>query len=230
MEQSQLPQGNMIKLKSINKIIEERYLMRSDDKKSLSLEEYFSLSQKSLSSIVPPRFKDAFISNKAIEDFMMNKFDWEKGLYIYGSCGTGKTFNLYGIRKLLAMNFKFNLEISDISQKFKSSSKVININKFFSDIKSSFGSEDSERFSNDSIEDRSIMLIDDLGIEKQTEWTNSEFHKLIDFRYLNLIPTFFSSNYSISEISERMGDRIASRIVEMCNIIKIEGNDKRLNK
>jgi DNA replication protein DnaC len=43
-------------------------------------------------------------------------------------------------------------------------------------------------------------------------------------------PTFISSNLSLKQLGERVGDRIVSRIVEMCEIIKIEGDDRRLKK
>ena len=55
-------------------------------------------------------------------------------------------------------------------------------------------------------------------------------YRLINYRYENMLRTFFASNLSLQELAERSGDRIASRIAEMCDIIEIGGEDKRLQK
>ena len=81
---------------------------------------------------------------------------------------------------------------------------------------------------NDKIKTENILLLDDLGAEKQTDWVLEILYRLINYRYEQMLPTFFSSNYSLQELSEKIGDRVVSRIVEKCDIVKIEGEDRRL--
>jgi DNA replication protein DnaC len=72
-----------------------------------------------------------------------------------------------------------------------------------------------------------VLILDDLGAEKASEWVAETLYILIDDRYGNMKPTVFTSNYSPSELAERLGDRIVSRIMEMCRIIEIKTSDKR---
>ena len=61
-----------------------------------------------------------------------------------------------------------------------------------------------------------------------TCWVGETFYSIINTRYERMLPTFFSSNLSLPELAEKMGDRIASRIAEMCQIIKLSGKDLRI--
>lgn len=72
------------------------------------------------------------------------------------------------------------------------------------------------------------LFLDDLGVEKMTDFVYECFYQIIDFRHDHELPTFITSNYSIKQIAEKLGDRITSRIVGMCKIIKLDGEDKRL--
>lgn len=54
---------------------------------------------------------------------------------------------------------------------------------------------------------------------------------LVDkFYSQNTRGAIFTSNLSLQEIGDRIDDRTASRIAEMCEIIKLDGPDRRLRK
>lgn len=72
-----------------------------------------------------------------------------------------------------------------------------------------------------------LLLIDDLGAAKVTEFTEDVNFRLINHRYENQLPTIFTSNVLPRDLSERVGDRVSSRLIEMCDRVVIQGNDRR---
>ncbi len=78
--------------------------------------------------------------------------------------------------------------------------------------------------------DVGTLILDDLGAEKSSDWSIEILYILIDTRYTEESQTIITSNLSLDGIAESLGDRIASRISEMCTIVELKGNDKRLQK
>ena len=76
--------------------------------------------------------------------------------------------------------------------------------------------------------DIDILYLDDLGTEKPSDWAIQVLYLLIDRRYSEMKRTIISSNLSLNEISDRLDDRISSRIAGMCEIIKMTGKDRRI--
>lgn len=76
----------------------------------------------------------------------------------------------------------------------------------------------------------SLLVLDDLGVEKVTDWTLQTLSVLINRRYHSQGRTIITSNLSIAELSERLSDRIASRIAGMCQVVKMTGPDRRLER
>ena len=72
------------------------------------------------------------------------------------------------------------------------------------------------------------LIIDDFCAEKYSEFLEECFYRIINFYWENMIPIIITSNYSLKEISDRIGDRIASRIAGMCEVVELTGNDKRI--
>ncbi len=72
------------------------------------------------------------------------------------------------------------------------------------------------------------LILDDLGAEKTSEWSMQTLYSIIDRRYREMRQTLITSNLALDEISEKIGDRIASRIVGMCKVVEIKGKDRRL--
>jgi hypothetical protein len=80
------------------------------------------------------------------------------------------------------------------------------------------------------IKEYPLLVIDDVGTEKQTDFILQTIYDIVNFRYENMLQTIFTSNYSLQEIAEKYHDRIASRITEMCgsdNILTLPETDYR---
>jgi DNA replication protein DnaC len=72
-----------------------------------------------------------------------------------------------------------------------------------------------------------LLMLDDLGAAKSSEWTEEINFRLINHRYENQLPTILTSNVLPGELMNRVGDRVASRLVEMCDRVVIKGSDRR---
>lgn len=81
-----------------------------------------------------------------------------------------------------------------------------------------------------------VLVLDDLGSEKPTEFARTELLGLVDFRHLNRLPTWFTSNYLPGELAKRLGHdeeiigkRILSRMVAgNAPQHRMDGKDRRL--
>ena len=78
--------------------------------------------------------------------------------------------------------------------------------------------------------DARLLLVDDLGAErKPTEFTEEVNFRLINHRYEHHLPTLMTSNVEPKELRARLGDRVTSRLAEMCERVAMKGNDRRRN-
>ena len=72
-----------------------------------------------------------------------------------------------------------------------------------------------------------LLVIDDFGIERRTEFVDEELMRIFDWRYRDLRAVAISTNLSPKEIQAKYGDRLLSRWVQQCEIIRIEAGDFR---
>lgn len=72
-----------------------------------------------------------------------------------------------------------------------------------------------------------VLILDDFGVEKQTEWSTSKIYDLIDYRYENELLTIVTSNLALSDFTEMSQGRVYSRLCEMCVQIGILEKDYR---
>jgi len=71
-----------------------------------------------------------------------------------------------------------------------------------------------------------LLVLDDLGAKKNTEWTEQTLYLIIDRRINNKMWTIVTSNLSLDEIERAYGARIASRLAEM-KVVEIDLPDYR---
>lgn len=72
-----------------------------------------------------------------------------------------------------------------------------------------------------------LLLLDDLGAAKSSEWTEEVTYRLIDHRYTHCLPSIFTTNVPTADLREHLGDRVASRLAEMCTRVTLTGADRR---
>lgn len=76
----------------------------------------------------------------------------------------------------------------------------------------------------------SMLFVDDLGAAKASEWVEEATYRLINGRYEDMRPAIFTTNLSLPELRDAIGDRIASRLAETCTRVVLDGPDRRRQK
>lgn len=137
--------------------------------------------------------------------------DTEKNsLILAGTVGTGKTHLVASITNKLLENGVPVLFDTFSGHLYK--------------LKAEFGTSQNYLHRMQKID---MLVIDDVGKEKQTDWTRSIMFDVINYRYENLLPIVMTTNYDSKELAEYFGSAIWSRLCEMCTGVKMEGSDYR---
>ena len=137
-----------------------------------------------------------------------------RSLLLLGPTGTGKTHQTYGAIRDLALTGVAATWV------------VTTAADMYAALRPRHGIDSEAEFRR--YRDASILLLDDLGAErKPTEFTEEINFRLINWRYENHKPTLITSNLVPKEIAERLGDRVTSRLIEMCQRVVFKGPDRR---
>jgi DNA replication protein DnaC len=85
--------------------------------------------------------------------------------------------------------------------------------------------------------DADLLVLDDLGAEKTSEWVEETLNLIVNTRYNERRATIFTSNYpdlppdsnpAVITLHDRIGFRMRSRLHEMCDFLDLEGADYRM--
>jgi DNA replication protein DnaC len=82
--------------------------------------------------------------------------------------------------------------------------------------------------------DAELLVLDDLGAERLTDWVEETMNLIVNTRYNERRPTIFTSNYEdihddgeMNSLLVRVGFRLHSRLHEMCEFLEYDGPDYR---
>jgi len=175
---------------------------------------------------VPTRYIEAEFDQvsqtiKECVDGMIENPLLNKGFYLFGKPGTGKTYTAWAVLKYIK-----SLENPIIDVLLIKSSRIVEC------IKNTFqglNEYSDEYFAElEEISDfEGILIIDDIGAEKYPEGVIVKYFEILDKRYEKMLPTSFTSNVNLAELRERIGERIVSRISETCYQIQLEKKNMR---
>lgn len=73
-----------------------------------------------------------------------------------------------------------------------------------------------------------LLVIDDLGKEKQTAWSDQTLFEIINYRYEHRLPVLITTNLSPDELARRYDKAVISRLHEMCIYVSMIGKDHRV--
>jgi DNA replication protein DnaC len=73
-----------------------------------------------------------------------------------------------------------------------------------------------------------LLVLDDLGAERTSDYVLDRLYVLINGRYQNDTATIITTNRTIPELRQQIGPRITSRIGEMCVLLEFPAGDFRL--
>lgn len=142
-----------------------------------------------------------------------------RGPYFFGASGTGKTTGAVML-------------VYEWLKQFKQwpTWAFINYPKFIMELQDTFRGKDSAYDFIDTIAQKTLLVIDDLGAEKPTEYVRQATYYLINEREANCLPTIITSNFSLDYLESNIDPRIASRIKGMCELVEMKGRDLRIKR
>lgn len=189
-----------------------------ENTKTLTLNEVLSLLH------FPRKFHNATIYN--LEGFLeikgnvLNAIKNNHSIFIWGECGTGKTHLATGAAKAWMELMK--------PTKLKDCPLFVSTVEISSEMRDSFDNKESEEEIIKKYLKPPLLVIDDIGKEKNSQYVNETTFKIINGRYGEEKPIIITSNLSLGQISNIYGDGIASRISGMGIVIELVGNDFRI--
>ena len=185
-----------------------------------------------LNEIKNARMKDIDTSDKKRLKVIMwlkefydkyEKVNTLKGLYLHGSFGSGKTYLIAALLNELAIKKNAQTEIVYVPELLR------NMKEDFSLI------EDKINY----LQNVDILLLDDIGAENVTIWGRDEIlGTILQYRMINKLTTFFTSNYTIEELELHLAvtkysedkvkaKRIIERIKQLTEDIELISQNRR---
>lgn len=170
---------------------------------------------------IPPRFLGKALDNFLVErqprrknllqaaQAYVGSFNFNNtsplGLLMHGGVGCGKTHIAVAILKAIVAKGYHGL--------------YYNMVDLLADIRRTYNNDnslDESEFLDDLLAP-DLLVIDDLGAEKTTEWVNDRLYLIVNRRYDACRPILVTTNLmTIEEMESKLGKRTASRLCEMC--------------
>ena len=150
----------------------------------------------------------------------------QKGLYLYGDFGVGKSFMVAALAH-------------DLSEKRGVSSTLLHYPSFVIDAKNAI-SDGNVKTLVDEIKLSEVLILDDIGAEQSTPWVRDEILQVIlQYRMQENLPTFFTSNFDFGELEQHFAKgkngndetwearRVMERIRYLAEETRLEGVNRR---
>lgn len=138
------------------------------------------------------------------------------GLIFTGDNGTGKTHLAAAIASHIINNFYVTVSFVVFTEVLSAIRKAI-----------AKGTNEAEEIE-EQMCNSSLLIIDDLGKEKESQFTKELLYRVINTRYKEKLPLIITTNLTLQELAARLDYAVFSRIVEMCRAVDMRGRDYRL--
>lgn len=90
-------------------------------------------------------------------------------------------------------------------------------------------SDDGDSYLLSQISSEDLLFIDDIGRETKSERLKRQYFEILNYRYVNELPTILTSNFSIDELADLIDESISSRMQEW-QTFNFKGKDLRSRK
>ncbi len=140
-----------------------------------------------------------------------------RNLFLYGDVGTGKTFLTHCIAKEL-LDQGYSVLYFGASDLFEVLSNQ------------AFHRDDADPEGYQLITGCDLLIIDDLGTEFSNSFTTTRIFSLLNDRLIRQKPVVISTNLNLDQVNAQYSERLASRIASNYTMIKMFGEDIRVQK
>lgn len=168
---------------------------------------------------IPERFRGAETTNLAVVRWCRAYGPGCQSLLILGPAGVGKTHAAFAAIRVLAARGQ------------ATGWDAVRAPDMYARLRPRDGVDSEAEFR--SIAGCELLLLDDLGAAKASEWTEEVNYRLLSHRYDTRLPMIITSNLPATaphgkpSLAAAVGDRVMSRITGMCEQVAMRGPDRR---
>jgi DNA replication protein DnaC len=183
----------------------------------------------SLSAVIPRKYRGASFDRPPVTDMpapqvqMVKRFvrdldanlDGGRGLWFYGSVGTGKT--------TLAML------VSRAALDAGRSVAIYSLPRLLAEIRATFETDSEGSYVDflDRLAAVDLLHVDDVGAERTSDWVLEQLYAIVNARYEDERSMIITTNLERDALVEQIRERTVSRLEEMCALVPLYGEDAR---
>ena len=184
---------------------------------------------RSLSAVIPRKYRNTSFDRAPVTDMpgpqvqVVKRFvreieenlDAGRGLWFYGSVGTGKT--------TLAML------VSQAALDAGRSVAIYSLPRLLAEIRATFETDSEGSYVDflDRLAAVDLLHVDDVGAERTSDWVLEQLYAIVNARYEDERSVIITTNLERDELVEQIKERTVSRLEEMCTLVPLYGEDAR---
>lgn len=192
-------------------------LMFDDDEYDLTtVEGITARAADVLRKRIPPRYQAAEVTEPAVIAWCGNLTAAAPGtarsLLLTGPTGAGKTWQAYGaVRRLVTAGTVDRWD-------------ALTAADLYARLRPRDGTDSEAEF--ERFASVPLLLLDDLGAAKDSEWTEEVTYRLVNHRSAWVLPTVFTTNLTVRTLKAALSERVFSRLAE-CDTVSLKHADRR---
>ncbi|MFM9550782.1 ATP-binding protein [Streptomyces caniscabiei] len=183
-----------------------------------------------LLAAMPPRYQGAVADHPQVLDWVRDvaqqavapslgarrQVTIGPSLLMAGVVGAGKTHQAYGaVRRLVQ---------TGVGVRWRATTAA----DLYADLRPRPGADSERELA--AVSRCPLLIIDDLGAAKASEWVEEVTYRLINRRYNHMLPTLITTNLAIKDLRAYLGDRVTSRLAQMTTRVEFEPVDRRRHR
>jgi DNA replication protein DnaC len=184
---------------------------------------------RSLSAVIPKKYRGASFDRPPVTDMpgpqvqVVKRFvrqidenlDAGRGLWFYGTVGTGKT--------TLAML------VSRAALDAGRSVAIYSLPRLLAEIRATFETDSEGSYVDflDRLAAVDLLHVDDVGAERTSDWVLEQLYAIVNARYEDERSVTITTNLERDDLVEQIKERTVSRLEEMCTLVPLYGEDAR---
>jgi DNA replication protein DnaC len=184
---------------------------------------------RSLSAVIPKKYRGTGFDRAPVTDMpgpqvqVVRRFvrdidenlDAGRGLWFYGSVGTGKT--------TLAML------VSRSALDAGRSVAIYSLPRLLAEIRATFETDSEGSYVDflDRLAAVDLLHVDDVGAERTSDWVLEQLYAIVNARYEDERSVIITTNLERDALVEQIKERTVSRLEEMCTLVPLYGEDAR---